>query len=160
MEKTLYACCAVSLFCGVALCLCPEGSGKRALSFVCSVVILSAVINSIRGLDWEEYALEGARLREREQAFLEHNLEIRQELDRRVIEEGYEAYVMETAQKLALPLREVRVVAEWSLEGLWIPHSAVLTGECSEEQRGILASRLETDLGIPRERQEWRRNGE
>ncbi len=159
MEQMIRALCAISVFCGAALSLCPEGAGKRTLSFACSVVILACALSFLRGLDWQEYATEAARLREREEEFLQQNGELRDRLDRLVIEEQYRTYILNTARELGLPLREVRILAQWSLEGFWVPDRAILSGELTEEERAILAARLETDLGIPRGRQEWTEDG-
>ncbi len=155
MEQTIRALCAVSILCGAALSLCPEGQGKRALSFVCSVAVLACAVNCLAGLDWQEYALEGARLRDRQEAFLQQSTEVCDKLDRTVIEQRYEAYALEAARSLGLRVRSVRILSHWSLEGFWVPYQARVEGKLTEEEKGLLAGRLEADLGISRERQEW-----
>ncbi len=159
MNNSIRMLCALSAFCGVALSLSPAGKGKRVMSFVCSVVLLAGVVNLLREPDWESYALEAARLKQREEAFLESSTEIVRQLDRRVIEEKCESYILDRARQKQLPLQEAGIVAQWSMEGIWIPFEAKLKGNLSSGQREEIAGMIESELGIPRSRQEWRENG-
>jgi hypothetical protein len=150
--------CALSILCGVTMALAPEGSARRAMSFACSVVMLCCVLFGVKALDWDEYALELSRYREREQVFLEQSTEIRDELDRRVIEAECRAYVMEQAVRLGLPLQDASVHVEWSMEGVWVPYSAMLRGDASDPHQKELSRLLEAELGIPETRQEWKQD--
>lgn len=147
--------CGLSVFCGIALTLAPEGSTRRMLSFACAVVLLACVLSGLRNLDTDAYALELAQIREREQRFLQHSEDVRTELDRRVIEERCRTYIWDKARELGLTLTDVRVSVQWSLEGVWVPYAAVLDGTLSETDRKRLGEKIETELGIPAERQEW-----
>ncbi len=155
MRAFIQLLCALSILCGLAQSFCPEGSGKRALSFVCAVVLLAGFLKGLSSLNWEEYALQTGKLRMRQEEFLERNESIVRSLDRTVIEKEYGAYIMDMAAKSGLELENARVCAQWSLDGLWLPWSAELSGELSAGQRELLCARIEADLGIPRERQEW-----
>ncbi len=155
MEGLIRQLCALSILGGVALSLTPEGSGRRVMSFVCSLAMLSCVLGGIKTLDWDTYSMEISRYREREQAFLEQSGEIRDDLDRRVIEAECRAYVLEQAVRLGTLVQDASVRVEWSTEGLWVPYAATVYGDLTEQEKGRLAQLLETELGIPRERQEW-----
>lgn len=159
MEKLIRALCALSIFCGAAQSLAPEGRGKKAMGFVCAVVILACVVNAVKSLDPEEYALEIALQRERKEAFLRESTQARQSLERMVIEGECEAYILDTAGRLQLPLQRAEVRAKWSLEGLWVPYSVKLEGALDGEQRKRLSDVIETELGIPGQRQEWSGDG-
>lgn len=159
MEQTIRLLCVLSVFCALAMHLCPEGREKRVLGFVCSAVLLSALFRSVREPDWDSLALEAARLHQREDAFLQDAGELGRELQRTVIEEKCETYIRNRAGQLQIDLEDVSVTAQWSLDGIWIPHSAVLSGEAGERERELLAGLLETELGIAGSRQEWRSNG-
>ena len=53
-----------------------------------------------------------------------------------------------------MPLEALEITLRWSTEGLWIPEA--VRGRLSTEQgRETLGSVLETELGIPAQRQEW-----
>jgi hypothetical protein len=159
MEKTVRLLCMLSVFCALATQLCPEGREKRVLGFVCSVVLLSALFRSVRQPDWDSLALEAALLHQREEAFLQDAGDLGRELQRTVIEEKCEAYIRNRAGQIQIDLEEAAVTAQWSLEGIWVPHSAMLFGDVGERERAQLAALLEAELGIPRSRQEWRTDG-
>ena len=159
MEKTVRLLCMLSVFCALATQFCPEGREKRVLGFVCSVVLLSALFRSVREPDWDSLALEAARLHQREEAFLQDAGDLGRELQRTVIEEKCETYIQSRAGQIRIDLEEVSVTAQWSLEGIWVPHSAVLSGKAGERERALLAGILENELGIPQSRQEWRTDG-
>ena len=148
--------CAVSFLCAAALLLAPDGSGKRVLGFVCSVVILASVFRIAAKPDWEDYAMDSAKIRRREAELLQQYEDTRRELDRLVIAQEYGSYILHTAQQLHLPLQDAEVGVEWSLDGLWVPHDAVLIGDLPMEDREMLSQRILADLGIPQIRQVWR----
>ncbi len=160
MREAIGCLCALSILCGLAQSLCPEGSGKRALSFVCAVVLLAGAAKELSNLDWESYALESGRLRKREEEFVLQNEEVLRSLDRTVIEREYAAYIMDTAYRQGLAVSDVQVTAQWSLEGLWLPYSARLEGSVGLAGQEALKARIEADLGIPGDRIAWRQDGE
>lgn len=155
MESGIRALCAISILCGLLFRLTPEGSVRKSMAFVCSVVLLACVLSSVKNLELDDYALRLSLTREREQEFLLHADEARNALDRLVIEREYGSYIMDTAELLGIPLQSAEVLAEWSLEGLWVPRSVILYGSPEEEGKRILSDRIQADLGIPTERQEW-----
>ena len=159
MKALIRGICALSVLCGLAHSLVQEGSGKRTMSLVCAVVLAAGFLRFFHAPDWESYALELRQLQLREDKFLQQNEEKLRSLDRRVIEDEYNAYILDMATKRGLILHEVRVQAQWSMEGLWVPHSAVLRGGASEQERNRLSALLEAELGIPRERQRWISDG-
>ncbi len=158
MRELIQGLCALSVLCGLAQCLLPEGSGKRAVSLVCAVVLAAGFLRFFRAPDWESYALELRELHLREDAYLQQNEEKLRSLDRRVIEAEYGAYILDIAAKRGLGLREARVQAQWSMEGLWLPYALTMSGEATEEEKAMLESKIEADLGIPRQRQHWRQD--
>lgn len=159
MEKSIRVLCVLSVFCALVLDLSPEGKEKRVMRFACSIVLLAAVLRCFQAPDWEFYTLEAAQLREREQRFLQNAGEMEQQLRRSVIEEAYGTYIRNKAEQMKIDLADAAVTAQWSMEGLWVPHSAVLRGGASEQERNRLSALLEAELGIPRERQRWISDG-
>ncbi|MBR3473924.1 MAG: hypothetical protein IKH34_02530 [Oscillospiraceae bacterium] len=129
------------------------------MAFVCSVVLLAGVVRGLSDLDWDSYALETGQIRLRETEFLERSEDVLRSLDRTVIEKEYSAYILDMAQRKGCPLVSVSVQAQWSLEGFWVPHAALMIGSLRPEEQASLAGWIESDLGIPQSRQEWRRDG-
>ena len=159
MENTIGFLCVLSVLSALAIHLTPEGREKSVMRFVCSVVLLAAVFRSVKSPDWEVYSLEAAAYRQREKRFLEASDDLNRQLSRIVIEQEYETYILNKARQMQFKLDDVEITAQWSMDGIWVPYSAVLTGEADEQGRDVFSSILETDLGIPRSRQEWITSG-
>ena len=150
--------CAMSILCGAAMSITPEGVVKRVLEIVCSVALIMTVVQPLIGIDFAAYALELARFDEREAEFLADNYDINDKLNRLVIEERYESYIMDKAKMLGVELIDAEVTAEWSMDGFWLPSSVQII--CADEQtRRTLSGVIEAELGIPAERQQWSCNG-
>ncbi len=146
--------CALSVLCGAGIMLAPEGSIKRLMNVLCSVVLMAALVFGIKDLDFEMYSMELAKYRQTESEFLENTEDSYNRLSRSVIEQQYAAYILDKAKSLNMGEARIKVSAQWSTEGLWIPYSFETNSEyCSE-----LAEYIEAELGIPVQRQQWNKN--
>ena len=124
MSEALRQLCGLSLFCGIALGLMPEGGVKKAASIACTVVLIMTVLLPLGALDLSEYSLELAKYREMGEQLEEKGSEARDSMSRTVIERECEAYIMDKAEVLGIELTAVKVRAFWSSEGVWVPESA------------------------------------
>lgn len=156
MKEAICALCALSVLCGMAQLLAPEGAAKRSLTFVSAVVLLAGGVRLLREPEWERYALEARQLQIREESYLQQNTEKLRSLDRRVIEAEYGAYILDMAAKQGLDVRQAEVKAAWSMDGLWLPYSLWMEGDMTLEEQQRFSGRIEAELGIPLERQTWR----
>ena len=147
--------CAMSILCGAALSIAPAGVVKRVLELVCSAVLISAVAKPLIGVDFTAYALELARYKEREAEFVDNSEALRDRLNRLVIEEKYETYIMDKAEELGDEIGGAEVTARWSTEGCWVPWSVQIHCAGGTEEHRELSGRIEAELGIPAERQQW-----
>ena len=159
MRELVRELCALSILCGAAMSLAPEGGVRRILSILSSVILISAVLNALGGIDYEAYALEMSRLREREQRFLLDAEDTKERLDRLVIEEEIRTYIRDKAEASGLEIVSAEPSLRWSTEGLWIPDSVSILFAGTDSAKTALAKRLEAELGIPLERQQWNENG-
>lgn len=155
IHQSIRQLCALSLLCGAALSILPEGGVKRVAEVVCTASLIVALVNPLKALDMGTYALETARLHEREAALTAEAEGLEQRLNRLVIEQEYEAYIMDKALEFGLEGLAADVEVQWSLEGLWMPYAANISGACSQTGREKLAALMTADLGIPYERQRW-----
>lgn len=160
MSEVLRQLCGLSLFCGIALGLMPEGGVKKAASIACTVVLLMTVLIPLSRLDLSVYSMELAKYREMGEDLSEKGSEVRDSMNRTVIQKECEAYIMDKAQLLGIALEEVKVTAFWNSEGVWIPVSAEIRANCSEAERKRLSDVIFAELGIPKENQEWSENDE
>lgn len=76
-------------------------------------------------------------------------------LQRTVIESEMRTYILDKAAQCGAALSDAQVTLQWSTDGYWYPQSVrlVTSGLAAENSR--LAQIIESDLGIPRARQEW-----
>ena len=145
-----------AVFCAVATELTPKGPVKGVTRFVCGVVMAAALLGPLIRFDFPAYSLHLARYRAGAAQIVRGGKEISDALDRRVIEETLEAYILDKAQTLSAGIAGVRVTVRWSGEGVWYPEAAELDGSYN----GALSDAIEAELGIPRAAQTWRRDGE
>ena len=151
--------CAMSILCGAAMSIAPEGTVKRMLAIVCSAALVSAAAEPLIGLDLSAYALELARYERRQEEFLDANAELNDQLNRLVIEERYEEYIKDKAGQHGWSPDRIKVTVQWSTEGLWVPYALEISGSGNESGRRALSGVIEAELGIPAERQQWSGDG-
>lgn len=151
--------CAMSLLCGAALTMTPEGGVKRVAEIVCTASLIIAIVSPLKELDMGVYAVESARLHELETQLTSNATAAEERLNRLVIEQEYEAYIMDKASELGIGELEADVEVQWSLDGFWIPYGVKLKAGCSNEDKEQLSELIEADLGIPYERQRWHSDG-
>ena len=147
--------CALSVFCGLALSLAPEGSVKKAAGICCTVALLSCLVGCVRDFQTADYALELARYRELGESLATSAQEEKRRLDRLVIERECAEYILSRAEAEGLTLSQVQVVARWSVEGFWVPRRVLLQGELSAGERERICAMIEAELGVDRSEQEW-----
>ena len=155
IRNWILALTGAALVCAAALRLTPEGRVKSVLRMLCALTMAAALFSPLlRDGALPDYAAALARCRAAAEAAAGEGTALRQELDRSIIEQRMEAYILDKARALGAPLDGVSVALRWSTEGLWLPESAELTGPRSE----ALAAWLEAELGIARRVQTWRTN--
>ena len=136
----------VSLVCQTA----PAGAVREILRFAGGLTLILCMLRPLGGVELDASALDlSAWAGERAALEEEYGAALSDELGA-VIAERTGAYIEDKADALGLTLTARVEVRESG--GAMLPYAAVLYGERSE----TLAALLETELGIPRERQEWR----
>ena len=140
----------VTLLLSVAQTLIPEGTIRKIAGFTGGLILLVALLRPVLGADLERLHLD---LGDYERAIEERQEELASagnaEL-KALIESQTAAYISDKANALGLEVT-VRVEAEAGADGIPVPATADIQGARSEE----LASYMEQELGIPRERQSW-----
>ena len=142
-----------ALVCAAALRLTPEGRVKGVLRTVCAMALAAALFSPLlRPEALPDYAVALARYRAAAEALAGEGAALGQELDRGIIEQRMEAYILDKARDLGAELSGAKVRLRWSTEGVWVPEGAELAGPYSRR----LSDLLEAELGIPRRAQTWR----
>ena len=155
IQESIRQLCAVSIFCGAAINITPEGGVRRIMQLLCTAALTMAILSPIKEIDFDIYALETARLREAEAAINESAERIDDRLNRAVIEEQCEEYILDKAKELGADVSAVKVQAQWNLDGLWVPYSAEINAPDTGSAKAALEGVIQNELGIPAERQMW-----
>lgn len=142
---------AAAMLVAVADGLIPDGAVRKIAGFTGGLVLLVVLVQPVLHLEtdrlrqsFETYA---AQIDALEEEFTTQN---QSELKGR-IEETTASYICDKAASLGLDC-QVSVTAEEGENGVPIPSSAEITGPYQEE----LAAYMESELGIPRDRQIWK----
>jgi len=141
-----------ALLCAAAEKLTPKGRVRSIVHLLGGVILSAALFAPLLEAVPEDYGLNLALYRESAAAVSASGEEIARTLDRRIIEEQTEAYILDKARSLGAEIGGAKVTLEWSTEGLWYPVAADLDGP----YHGGLSGILEAELGIPASRQSWR----
>ena len=143
--------CSISLLCGAVFALTPEGNIKKIMQILCTLILVSMVLASLSNMDFEQYLLEFASYEEREKAFLSKSKELEKNLNREVIEQKCEEYIMDKAKEFGLSIDEIKVNARWDTGGFWLPDNV----EINHGYSVALSEYIESELGIPTVLQQW-----
>ena len=148
----LTAVVSVTLLLSVIQMLTPKGSLREIASFVGGLLLL-AVLCGLGSVDLSAVSLNLDAYR---QTVEQRQAELEQEGQKELvglIEAELESYISDKAADMGLTLR-VQVTVEPDGSGVPVPVSVELTGPRSE----VLSRWLETELGVPAERQVWNEN--
>lgn len=143
------------VICGIALVITPGGRVKKALTVLCGAAMCVAFISPLAGIDLDGYSETLAGFKLEAESFAAQGESYSKNLNRTIIEDECEAYILDKAENLGVQLDEVEVLAVWSDEGYWYPSEAVIKGGLSQAQRERLSSYIEAELGISTDKQQW-----
>lgn len=141
---------AVTLLLSVVQTLIPEGTIRKTASFTGGLILLAALLQPVLKTDPGRLRLDMGAY---ERAISERRAELDEvgkEALAELIETRTAAYISDKADALGAAV-EARVETRTGEDGVPVPVSVHLKGPRSEE----LASYIEGELGIPRERQVW-----
>lgn len=159
MLDSVRSLCVLSVLCGALQSLMPEGGAKRIAGLLSTAILVITLLTPFKELDFDSFALQSAKLRETEEEILSGASDAEQKLDRLVIERECASYILNKAEELGIALASAEVDMRWDLEGLWVPYAAELSAECTQAQKDALGAFIQSELGIPYERQRWNGDG-
>ena len=136
----LLALVAASLICALADALMPKGAVKRVGRLVCGLVLASAILSPLAGLDVES----GQSWLERHLASEEVNSQMKV-----IIEQEYAAYIVDKAAQLGAAC-SARTECRRD-GGLYLPQRVEVTGAVPPPLQSELVQIIVRDLGVPEE---------
>ena len=142
---------AVSVLFGLILSLSPEGCVKKMMNVLCSVILINMLAGAVWEFDFETYSFEMAKIKDREEQLYKSSAKMEDKLNRSVIQQQCEAYIVDKAEELGMGETEVNVTARWHSQGLWLPYSV----EIKHVYNATLAEYIESELGVTIQMQKW-----
>ena len=152
LRRWILGLAGTAIICAAAAALTPKGQVKKVVQLLCGAVMTVALLSPLLEPDLGDYGLNLSKYRAGAEALAGKGTELRQSLDRSIIEEKLEAYILDKARELDAELTAVQVTVQWSTEGFWYPVSAVMDGP----YHARLSRLTEAELGIPAKAQTWR----
>lgn len=146
--------CALSVFCGVALSLTPEGSVKKITRLCAMALLLITALSAFRAPDHSTWQVELARYREMGQTLARDGESSRERLNRLVIEDECESYLKTRAAAMGHGELDVQITAAWDMDGFWVPKKAEIRG-IAPEDRKLISELIKAELGIDEKDLTW-----
>lgn len=155
IHQWLRAVTFTGIVCSLAYMLMPEGRVKRAMQVICGIVMCIALISPIAKLDMNSYSKALSQYKIDAESIARDGEEYSKNLNRAIIQERCEAYILDKAAEQGVKLAEVSVLARWSDEGYWYPYEAQICADAPQSAQARLSDIIEATLGISCERQIW-----
>lgn len=155
LQSWLHAVIYTGVICGIALVITPSGRVKKALTVLCGAAMCAAFISPLADIDLNGYSEALAGFKLEAESFAAEGESYSKNLNRTIIEDECEAYILDKAKNLGVQLDEVEVLAVWSDEGYWYPSEAAIKGSLSHAQRERMSLCIEAELGIGIDKQQW-----
>lgn len=159
LREWILGLCGAALVCALALAVCPKGRVYAVLRVVCGAVMAIALLKPVIGIDFAAYSESLEKYRIEAETAAGSVTDRKDILSRTIIEDACAAYILDKAAEQNVALSAVKVRAVWSEDGFWYPYEATLTGPDAADGSGKLPGIIESDLGIPRDRQYWEEVG-
>lgn len=155
MAEMLQKVCFLSIAFAIASTLTDDAGVSHILQILCTAILLICVLEPVKQIDFEGFALNMAEYRAKEEEILQNGEKMNAELNRAVIEKKYASYIKEKAEELGVKAGNVRVKTKWDASGIWVPQEAYIEVEEEGMKENSLRKIVKAQLGIPEERQTW-----
>ena len=151
--KYLISVSATAILLSLVQTILPKGAISKVCSFVGGLLVVIAVLSPLAEIDYDGLARSFMR-----SANATINAELpaynrQNELLTEIIKQNCETYIWDKANELGADL-EVDVTLSDD-EDYPCPISVVLTGKATTQQQYLLKEYIQSDMGIPIQRQEW-----
>ena len=150
MFKTLVG---LSFCAGAVLYLCPEGSVRRVLKLLCTAILTAAVLSPLRSLDYDLLSLEEARFTVAETEISNRAGLTGDRMKKLMMQDNCTDYVLMRGEELGLNINETVIELRQDENGQWLPYAAEIDAVGLSAAAEELSRLLNSELGIPAERQ-------
>lgn len=139
----------------VADSLTPSGTVRKIGHMVSGLVLLIAVVKPLIGFDYNVMAMAVASGQVTADAVGGELEKTNLELMKSIIGEKTGAYILDKAQSMDIPCKQVTVTCEVGEENVPYPSAVTIIASLSETQKRALSRQIEAELAIPAERQTY-----
>ena len=139
-----------ALVCGIATELFPNGRGKQVIKLLGGLFLAYAVLSPVSRGDFSEILDFPYSYEEEAAAAAGVGENLARESMADIIKAETEAYILDKAADL-----RAEVTVEVTVNEENVPSKVTITGEASPYARRQLQDAIESDLGIPKENQQW-----
>ena len=150
LRTWLFGLTAVSLLLALAEALVSQEGIRRVLRLAGGVLMIVVLLQPVVQIDLEDLSLSLEAYQQEVETLTEEYAQQQETQLSTGIEAELASYIWDKAQALGLDC-QVSVTVESGEDGVPLPRSVTVTGTYSEE----LSQIIETDLGIPRDHQNW-----
>lgn len=144
-----------ALVCAAAMVLTPKGRVKNVLKFICGIVLLCSMLNPIIKRNFQFLSMDMSQYRIKADEIAQDAQQSQNNLSRTIIENKLKAYILDKAKSLDAEIQDVSVSVKWGDEGCWYPYEARLRCNIPQKEMNLISNAIESELGIPKERQYW-----
>lgn len=151
-EYLLGVTCAAILS-GILCALADEKhTGGALVKLLCGIFLCLTLVRPLSGLRLEELTIENRQFSREGEAAAQTGMEYARQAEMQLIKSRTEAYILDKAAQYDLRLEVEVTVSHGEIP---VPESVILRGQVSPYAKSRLMDLLETDIGIPKEKQQW-----
>lgn len=143
---------AAALICGMITGMTKKGPAGELIRLVSGLILAFAVLHPISGLNLEALSFDLLPSMGEGESIAAQGEKITREAMEDIIKSRTEAYILDKAAALDIPLTVEVLLGE---EDVPVPVGVILSGAVSPYARSQLTNVIEKDLGIPKEKQLW-----
>ena len=154
MRQWILSLTSASAVAALAKQFTPAGNVTKVTELLCGIMLMAVLIAPAVRMDIPALALSMTEYRRTAAELTQDAKTAEQQLLREYVERQCAAYITERAHNLGIQDVSIIVKTKWRDE-CWVPYEVHTEGAMSAEDREALAAYMESELGIPRERQIW-----
>lgn len=149
-KSYLYSIIVCAFLCSILLQILSDGKKKAMVRLISGTVLAIALLQPLSGIRPEDLIHVPVQNRYDADAYITQGQQLARDTRESIIEELCEAYILDKAKALG-----GSITVEFSLDQNGSPVFAHICGDAAPDVQLALQEILTTDLGIPKENQQW-----
>lgn len=152
--KYILSVTAVCICCSLVRRLVGEkGSASGVIRSICGIILAVSVLTPILKIKFKDFSAFTSNVQFDADSWVQDGIDRSDNALRTIISEKTTAYILEKASAYECSIDQLEV--DLSADSVPVPSSLVIYGTFSPSVRNQLSRDVETNLGIPKEKQQW-----